>query len=134
VHALQEHVKVQKLEWPRHKAVPTIMTKHVPALLLTFGILLAGCSQLPPKDLYADGKAVPYVDATTLTSSDEYSGVGVLTVVPLQYIAAADAEARLQADLPEGVRVSHVAQKVLVQGPGHSVAEVLETLRKIDVH
>ena len=45
------------------------------------------------------------------------------------------AEARLQANLPEVVRVSRVgeAQQLPLQGCGHAVTESIEELEKIDV-
>jgi hypothetical protein len=70
-----------------------------------------------------------------LTSGDGYSDVEVLTSVAPQHISAADAEARLQTNLPEGVRVSRVGetQQLLIQGPGHAVTESIKELERIDV-
>lgn len=75
------------------------------------------------------------MDATALTSSDEYSDVQVLTSVALRHVSAADAEARLRSQLPEGVRVSRVGEskELLIQGPGHSVTESIRQFEKIDV-
>ena len=90
---------------------------------------------MPPQTRHVDSTGARYVDATVLTSGDEYSGVEVLTSVRLRHITAVDAEAGLRADLPEGVRISRAGQPqaLLLQGPGHEVVEAIETLQKLDV-
>ena len=111
------------------------MTKHAPALLLTSVAVLAGCSELPPQPRDRDSSQARYVDATTLTSGDEYFGVEVITSVPLHHITAVDAETRLREDLPQGVRVGHVGESkhLLIQGPAEDVVEAINLLRKLDV-
>ncbi len=111
------------------------MTKHVPAVFLASVAVLAGCSQPPPQTRNIEGSQARYVDAATLTSGDDYSGVEVLTSVPLRHISAVDAEAGLRRDLPENVLTGRVGQKkaVLLQGPGQEVVEAIRILKKLDV-
>jgi hypothetical protein len=82
-----------------------------------------------------DSAEARYVDVTALTNSDEYAHVQVLTSVPLRHITAVDAEARLHATLPEGVRMGHVGQAkhLLLQGPGQGVVQAIKALEKLDV-
>ena len=114
--------------------VAAIMNHRLP-LSFTLLAVIAACSQMPPRPPDSGTPAARYVDVTVLTSGDEYSDVQVLTSVALQNISAADAEARLQATLPEGVRVGRVGgiEQLLIQGPGHAVRESIKELKRIDV-
>lgn len=111
------------------------MTHRPLALSFTLLTVIAACSQMPPRPADSDAPGARYVDAATLTSGGEYSDVQVLTSVALRHVSAADAEARLQANLPEGVRVSRVdgASQLLIQGRGQAVTESIKQLTRIDV-
>ena len=111
------------------------MTHPVLALAFVWMTVLGSCQQAPPRPADAGDQEARYVDATILTKGDDYSGVQVLTAVPLRHISAADAEARLQVTLPAGARVSRVggAPQLLIQGPGKAVRALLEELARLDV-
>jgi hypothetical protein len=111
------------------------MTNRLLALVITLLAVLAACSQIPPQPRHTGSSDARYVEATVLTSGDEYSLVQVITSVPLRHISAVDAETRLRASLPEGVLASRVgaAKKLLLQGPGHGVIEAIKALEKLDV-
>jgi hypothetical protein len=104
------------------------------AASLTLFAVAAACSQLPTKPSDSDSSGARYVDAAALTSSNQYADVDVLTSVALEHVAAADAEVRLQAKLPEGVRVSRAggAQALLIQGRGRAVQDSIKELERID--
>jgi len=110
---------------------------HDRILALSFTLLagVAACSHMPSRPSDSDSSGARYVDAAALTSGDEYSDVQVLTSVALRHVSAADAEARLQASLPEGVRVSRVGEskQLLIQGRGQAVTESIKELERIDV-
>lgn len=103
-------------------------------LSFTFLAVIAACSQMPSRTPDSDTPGARYVDAKVLTSGDQYSDVQVLTSVALRHLSAAEAEAKLQTNLPEGVRVSRVgeAQQLLIQGRGHAVTESIKELERID--
>jgi hypothetical protein len=106
-------------------------------LALSFALLAltAACRQMPSKPADADTSGARYVEAAALTSGAESSNEQVLTSVALQHVSAADAEVRLQAKLPEGVRVSRGtdARQLLIQGPGKAVTASIRELERIDV-
>lgn len=111
------------------------MNHRVLALSLPLLAGIAACSHMPPRPSDGDSSGARYVEAAALTSGDGYSDVEVLTSVALRHVPAADAEARLQASLPEGVRVSRVgeSEQLLIQGRGQAVTESLKQLERIDV-
>lgn len=111
------------------------MYQRLLALSIALLALTAACRQMPSKSDEAEGSVARYVDAAALTSGGGSSHEQVLTSVALQHVSAADAEARLQAKLPEGVRVSRGAdaKQLLIQGPGQAVRESIEELARIDV-
>ena len=115
--------------------VSAIMHHRTLALSFTLLAVIAACSQMPSRPSDGDASGVRYLDAAALTSGDEYSDAQVLTTVALQHVSAADAEARLQANLPEGVRVSRVgeANQLLIQGRGQAVTESIREIKRIDV-
>lgn len=123
------------LEYLRFDPVPAIMNHRTSTLSCILLVVLAACGQMPSTRSDGDASGPRYVDVEALTSGDAYSDVQVLTSVVLQHISAVDAEARLQANLPEGVRVSRVGatQKILLQGRGQAVTESVHELGKIDV-
>ncbi|MFN6194595.1 MAG: hypothetical protein ACK58T_04325 [Phycisphaerae bacterium] len=95
----------------------------------------AACRQMPSKPDDAAGSVARYVDSAALARGGRTSNEQVLTSVALQHLSAADAEARLQAKLPEGVRTSRGAdaKQLLIQGPGQAVSESIKELARIDV-
>jgi hypothetical protein len=111
------------------------MNRRLVALSFTLLAGIAACSQMPSRTPDSGTPDPRYVDVTALTSGDEYADVQVLTAVPLRQISAADAESRLQANLPEGVRVARIGatQQLLIQGPGRAVTESIKELQRIDV-
>jgi hypothetical protein len=115
--------------------VPAIVNHRLLAPYFTLLAVITGCSQMPASLPDTGMPGARYVDATVLTRGDEHSDAQVLTSVTLRHISAADAEARLQANVPEGVRVSRVgeAEQLLIQGPGHAVRESIKELQRIDV-
>lgn len=111
------------------------MNHRTRAFSITLLAVCTACSQMPSRPSDGDSPGARYVDAAALTSGAEYSNVQVLTSVPLRHVSAADAEARLQAKLPQDVRVSRVgeANQLLLQGRGQAVAESIKEIQRIDV-
>ena len=112
-----------------------MMNQRLMALSLTLLALTAACKQMPSKPDDAEGSVARYVDSAALANGGGSSNEQILTSVALQHVSAADAEARLQAKLPEGVRVSRGAdaKQLLIQGPGQAVSESIKELARIDV-
>ena len=105
------------------------------AASLTLLAAIVACRQLPTGASASATDGARYVEATALTSGSEYADVQVLTAVALQHVSAADAEARLQGKLPEGVRVARSGEpnQLLIQGRGKAVTDSIKALAKIDV-
>lgn len=111
------------------------MYQRLLALSIALLALTAACRQIPSKSDDSEGSLARYVDSAALASAGGSSNDQVLTSVALQHVSAADAEARLQAKLPDGVRVSRGAdpKQLLIQGPGQAVRESIQELARIDV-
>jgi hypothetical protein len=105
------------------------------AASLTLLAAITACRQMPTGESVSSTDGARYVEATALTSGSEYADAQVVTAVALQHVSAADAEARLQGKLPEGVRVARSGEsnQLLIQGSGKAVTESIKVLAKIDV-